>query len=67
MCAIDAIGAAFTFHQDTEVSSVSAVSGEPVFVKIIDGKVAEYSPKELHARHSRSAKCQTGQVPAEML
>lgn len=36
MCAIDAIGAAFTFHQDTEVSSVSAVSGEPVFVKIID-------------------------------
>ena len=41
MCAIDAMGAAFTFHQDTEVSSVSAVSGEPVFVKIIDGKVAE--------------------------
>ena len=49
MCAIDAIGAAFTFHQDTEVHSVSAVSGEPVFVKITDGKVAEYSPKELHA------------------
>lgn len=49
MCAIDAIGAAFTFHQDTEVHSVSAVSGEPVFVKITDGKVAEYSPKGLHA------------------
>lgn len=49
MCAIDAIGAAFTFHQNTEVHSVSAVSGEPVFVKIVDGKAADYSPKTLHA------------------
>lgn len=49
MCAIDAIGAAFTFHQDTEVHSVSAVSGEPIFVKITDGEVADYSPKTLHA------------------
>lgn len=49
MCAIDAMGAAFTFHQDTEVHSVSAVSGEPIFVKIVDGKVADYSPKTLHA------------------
>lgn len=49
MCAIDAMGAAFTFHQDTEVHSVSAVSGEPVYVKIVDGKVADYSPKNLHA------------------
>jgi len=49
MCAIDAIGAAFTFHQDTEVHSVSAVSGEPIFVKIADGKVTDYEPKTLHA------------------
>lgn len=49
MCAIDAIGAAFTFHQNTEVHSVSAVSGQPVFVKIVDGKAADYSPKTLHA------------------
>lgn len=49
MCAIDAMGAAFTFHQNTEVHSVSAVSGEPIFVKIVDGKVADYSPKTLHA------------------
>ena len=49
MCAIDAIGAAFTFHQDTEVHSVSAVSGEPVFVKIVNGEVADYAPKTLHA------------------
>lgn len=49
MCAIDAMGAAFTFHQDTEVHSVSALSGEPVFVKIVNGEVADYSPKTLHA------------------
>lgn len=49
MCAIDAMGAAFTFHQDTEVHSVSALSGEPVFVKIMNGEVADYSPKTLHA------------------
>ncbi len=36
-------------NQDTEVHSVSAVSGEPVFVKIVDGKVADYAPKTLHA------------------
>lgn len=49
MCAIDAIGAAFTFHKDTEVNSVSAVSGEPIYIRIKDEKVAEYEPKTLHA------------------
>lgn len=49
MCAIDAIGAAFTFHQDTEIHSVSAVSGEPIYIKIRDEEVAEYEPKTLHA------------------
>lgn len=49
MCAIDAIGAAFTFHQDTEVHSACAVCGEPVYVKIQNEKVVEYEPKTLHA------------------
>lgn len=49
MCAIDALGAAFTLHQDTVVDSVCAVCGEPVHVEIRDGKVAAYSPEELHA------------------
>lgn len=49
MCAIDAIGAAFTFHKDIEVHSVSAVSGEPIYIRIKDEKVAEYEPKTLHA------------------
>lgn len=49
MCAIDAIGAAFTFHQDTEIDSSCAVCGEPVRVVVKDGEVAEYAPEELHA------------------
>lgn len=49
MCAIDAIGAAFTFHQNTEVHSSCAVCGEPVYVEIQDGKVVSYAPEHLHA------------------
>ncbi len=49
MCAIDAIGAAFTFHQDTEIHSVCAECGEPVHIRIKDGKIAEYTPKNVHA------------------
>lgn len=49
MCAIDAIGTAFTFQQDAEIHSVCAVCGEPVFVKIRDGKVDNYVPSGLHA------------------
>ena len=49
MCAIDAIGAAFTFHQDTALHSACASCNEPVHIRIVDGKVAEYSPKNLHA------------------
>ena len=49
MCAIDAVGAAFTFHQDTEVHSACSGCGAPVYIKIKNGKVMEYSPKEVHA------------------
>ena len=49
MCAIDAIGAAFTFHQYTEIHTACASCNEPVQIRIVDGKVAEYSPKNLHA------------------
>ena len=49
MCAIDAIGAAFTFHQDTEIHSACASCNEPVHIRIVAGQVAEYSPKNLHA------------------
>ncbi len=49
MCAIDAIGAAFTFHQDTEVRSACSVCGEEVYVKMQGEKVVEHYPEKLHA------------------
>lgn len=49
MCAIDALGAAFTLHQDTVVDSECAVTGTPIHVEIKNGKVVNYSPKTLHA------------------
>lgn len=49
MCAIDALGAAFTLHQDTVVDSECAVTGTPIHVEIRNGKVVDYSPKALHA------------------
>lgn len=49
MCAIDAIGSAFTFQQDIDVHSKCSMCGKEVYVKIKDGQIAEYSPQGLHA------------------
>lgn len=49
MCAIDAIGSTFTFHQDTVVDSVCTDEDVPVHIELKDGKVASYSPEGLFA------------------
>ena len=49
MCAIDAIGSTFTFHQDTTVDSVCTGCGTPVHIELKDGKVVNHSPEELYA------------------
>ena len=49
MCAIDAIGSTFTFHQDTTVDSVCSDDGTPVHIELKDGKVAKHSPEGLFA------------------
>ena len=49
MCAIDALGAAFTFGQDAKVNSKCSVCGAPVHVEIRSGVVAKCSPESLHA------------------
>lgn len=49
MCAIDAMGSAFTLHQDTQIDSACAVCGEPIHITIKNGKVETYEPKTLHA------------------
>ena len=51
MCAIDAMGAAFTFHQDVKVESWCTKCSEPVSVTICNGRLAACSPPDLHVLH----------------
>jgi hypothetical protein len=51
MCAVDALGAAFTFEQDTTVTSQCSECGEPVLVRIQSGQITELSPETLHVLH----------------
>lgn len=49
MCAIDAIGAAFTFGQNTKVDSVCAHCGAKVDLEVKDKKIIRHTPQNLHA------------------
>lgn len=51
MCAIDALGCAFTFAQDVNIFSACEHCNEPVQVEIKDGKIHHLSPHETHILH----------------
>ena len=51
MCAIDALGAAFTFGQDTRVRSNCSECGQAISVCVKDGKIADLSCPDTHALH----------------
>lgn len=51
MCAIDALGSAFTFHLDTVIDSTCSTTGQPVHVRIKNGQLESYEPSTLHAIH----------------
>lgn len=51
MCAVDAMGTAFTFKQDITVNSCCSTCGETVEVEIKDGKVVKFSPENLLVLH----------------
>lgn len=51
MCAVDALGAAFTFEQDTTVTSRCSECGEPVGVRVQACQITELSPETLHVLH----------------
>ena len=51
MCAIDALGSAFVFGQDTKISSICPVSGEEIHVTVKNKEIVEYSPESIHAIH----------------
>jgi len=51
MCAVDAIGAAFTFEQDVQVHSRCHTCDRPVEVEVKDGEIDRYRPEEVHILH----------------
>ena len=51
MCAIDAMGVAFTFEQDTKIESKCCECGEDIFLQIKEGKIVELFPESTHALH----------------
>ncbi len=51
MCAVDAMGTAFTFRQDIKINSVCSSCGEGVEVEIKNGKLVSFSPENLHILH----------------
>lgn len=51
MCAIDAMGTAFTFNQNVRINSKCSNTGQEVSVIIENGEVKDYSPKTLQALH----------------
>lgn len=52
MCAIDALGCAYTFHQDITIDSVCSNSGVPIHIEVEDGKIAAASSDEIRILHA---------------
>ncbi len=51
MCAIDAMGSAFTFRQDVAISSHCSLCTEPVSLNICNGRITELQPATTHVLH----------------
>ena len=51
MCAVDALGSAFTFRQDVRIASRCSECQQPVAIDIRDGQLAAFAPPELHVLH----------------
>lgn len=51
MCAVDAMGAAFTFRQDVRVDSVCADCGRKISVVIENEEIVGLSPEDTHVLH----------------
>jgi hypothetical protein len=51
MCAIDAMGATFTFGQDTSIQSRCSICDTPVQLHLRQGRIARATPPETHVLH----------------
>jgi hypothetical protein len=51
MCAIDAMGSAFSFEQNVAIESECSECGEQITVRIEEGKLAEVTPSGIRVLH----------------
>ena len=51
MCAIDAMGAAFTFRQDVEIASRCSHCAQPVNLAVRGGEIEDLKPPATHVLH----------------
>jgi hypothetical protein len=51
MCAVDAMGTAFTFEQDVEIESECSECGARILVEIERGELARVEPASLRVLH----------------
>jgi hypothetical protein len=51
MCAIDAIGAAFTFEQNVLVDSKCHTCHAAIELEVRDGEISRHRPEEIHVLH----------------
>jgi len=51
MCAVDAMGVAFTFKQDIKIDSVCRHCNTPVSLQVINGEIMELQPATAHVMH----------------
>jgi len=52
MCALDAMGSAFTFKQDVRITSHCVECGDAVLIEIIDKKITDLQPHSLQLLHA---------------
>ena len=52
MCAIDALGCTYTFHQDIAIDSVCSNSGVPIHIEVKNGAIASASSDEIRILHA---------------
>lgn len=51
MCAIDALGVAFTFNQDIEINSICSSTGNEINIELKDGKINKINNNDLRILH----------------
>jgi len=51
MCAVDALGVAFTFKQDIKINSLCRHCNTPVSLQVINGEIIDLHPATAHVMH----------------